>query len=69
MHSVYIYHYLLPFSRPSVENYLLEIVDSTCVLKDILKNKHDAHLPFLHALPESRSKVRLLYDCVSALLL
>ena len=49
MHSVSVVVIILPFSRSSVENYLLEIVNSTCVSKNILKNKHTAHLPFLHA--------------------
>ena len=49
MHSVNAAALIIDFSRPSIENYLLEIVNSTCVSKNILKNKHTAHLPFLHA--------------------
>ena len=46
MHSVNAAALITDFSRQSVENYLIEIVNSTCVSKDILKNKHSAHLPF-----------------------
>ena len=49
MHSVNAAALIIDFSRPSAVNYLLGIVSSTCVSKDILKNKHSAHLPFLHA--------------------